>query len=360
MKRKTMLAVAAGIYAVVCMMVPAYAHAAVVPALMNHVDVIGALTGHAPMFGAASLAALGIGQITGVGAHADTTSKWFRVAVEGATTDGRNIQREWIEQMAASYDPEKYGARVNCEHIRGYAPLSETNPFGAYGDVIALKAEALADGPLKGKFALYAQIKPTPELVALVNAGQKIYTSIEISYSFADTKQAYLMGLAVTDSPASLGTEILQFAAGLGAKNPLAHRKQSPDNVFSVAEETAIEFEGIEPTQTAPSITSPGLFARVAEIIGLVRTKGASDEKRFADAAQAIEALATHSNEQATRVEELSTQLDTLRTELDAEKGAHASTAKQLEELTAKLSTQPSSAPRAPATGSSGVQTTDC
>ncbi|EME3308853.1 TPA: GPO family capsid scaffolding protein, partial [Pseudomonas aeruginosa] len=24
-------------------------------------------------------------------------SKWFRIAVEGATTDGRNIERDWIE-----------------------------------------------------------------------------------------------------------------------------------------------------------------------------------------------------------------------------------------------------------------------
>ena len=30
-------------------------------------------------------------------------SKLFRVAVEGATTDGREIQRSWIEDMAATY-----------------------------------------------------------------------------------------------------------------------------------------------------------------------------------------------------------------------------------------------------------------
>ncbi|MEN1564821.1 GPO family capsid scaffolding protein, partial [Pseudomonas aeruginosa] len=45
-------------------------------------------------------------------------SKWFRIAVEGATTDGRNIERDWIEQMAAQYDPNTYGARINCEHIK--------------------------------------------------------------------------------------------------------------------------------------------------------------------------------------------------------------------------------------------------
>ena len=29
-------------------------------------------------------------------------SKWFRVAVEGATTDGRQIERSWIEDIAAT------------------------------------------------------------------------------------------------------------------------------------------------------------------------------------------------------------------------------------------------------------------
>lgn len=53
-------------------------------------------------------------------------SKWFRVAVEGATTDGRRIEREWIEQMASSYDRSKYGAQVWMEHNRGTLPDSPT------------------------------------------------------------------------------------------------------------------------------------------------------------------------------------------------------------------------------------------
>lgn len=32
-------------------------------------------------------------------------AKRFRIGVEGATTDGREIQREWLVQMAASYNP---------------------------------------------------------------------------------------------------------------------------------------------------------------------------------------------------------------------------------------------------------------
>ena len=31
-------------------------------------------------------------------------AKRFRIGVEGATTDGREIQREWLVQMAASYN----------------------------------------------------------------------------------------------------------------------------------------------------------------------------------------------------------------------------------------------------------------
>ena len=52
----------------------------------------------------------------------------------------RNIERDWIEQMAAQYDPNTYGARINCEHIKRAWPAGE---FGAYGDVLACKAEEI-------------------------------------------------------------------------------------------------------------------------------------------------------------------------------------------------------------------------
>ncbi|MFP3561964.1 GPO family capsid scaffolding protein, partial [Paraburkholderia sp. SIMBA_049] len=81
----------------------------------------------------------------------------------------------------------------------GVAPMTggeaSASPFGSYGDVIALTAEEIADGPLKGKLALYAQVAPTQALIDLVKARQKVYSSIEINPSFADTKQAYLIGL---------------------------------------------------------------------------------------------------------------------------------------------------------------------
>ena len=63
-------------------------------------------------------------------------SKFFRVAVEGATTDGRTIERQWLVDAAETYNPNTYGARVWLEHFRSVLP---DGPFKAYGDVVALK-----------------------------------------------------------------------------------------------------------------------------------------------------------------------------------------------------------------------------
>lgn len=207
-----------------------------------------------------------------------TKAKRFRIAVEGATTDGRVISRDWISQMAANYNPAMYGARVNMEHIKGYAADST---FRRFGDVTAVEAEEITEGPLMGKLALYGWIDPTPDLVELTKARQKIYTSIEVNPKFADTGEAYLIGLAVTDDPASLGTEILSFSATASA-NPLASRKQHKDNLFTAAEETLIEF-----TEEADPV--PSLLARVTAMFS-AKKKGA--DLQFADVSAAVTAVA--------------------------------------------------------------------
>jgi hypothetical protein len=120
-------------------------------------------------------------------------AKRFRIGVEGATTDGREISREWLEQMAAAYNPAVYTATINLEHIKSYSPDST---FNRYGTVSALGTEEINDGPLAGKLALYADILPTDSLVALVKQGHKLFTSMEVSTKFADTGKAYLVGLA--------------------------------------------------------------------------------------------------------------------------------------------------------------------
>ena len=74
-------------------------------------------------------------------------SKFFRVGTEGDTADGRKIERSWIQQMADHFDRNLYGARVWLEHLRSPYPDSA---FKAYGDVLAVKADELADGRLVG------------------------------------------------------------------------------------------------------------------------------------------------------------------------------------------------------------------
>lgn len=214
-------------------------------------------------------------------------SKFFRVAVEGATTDGRQIERQWLIDAAETYNPSTYAARVWMEHFRSILPDS---PFKAYGDVVALKTEEVEVAGQK-KLALFAQIDPTPDLVAMNKARQKLFTSIEIRPKFADTGRAYLDGLGVTDTPASLGTEMLAFSAQHPDANPLKGRKNNPENLFSEAIEAELVFEEVADTESKVA----GLFSRVMEVLG--KSKDKSDAN-FSELSGAIEALATHAKEQ--------------------------------------------------------------
>jgi len=243
-------------------------------------------------------------------------SKWTRIAVEGATTDGRTIERSWIEDMAAQYSPNTYGARLNCEHIKGYWPGGE---FGAYGDVLALKAEEVEIAGNK-KLALYAQIEPNEALLALNKKGQKVYTSIEVQPKFADTGKAYLIGLAITDSPASLGTEALEFSAKHGT---LANRKQHPDNLFTAAEEAELEFEEVT--------EQPGAFKDLAARVKALFTKGRETDSQFAEIGDAVTSLVEFAEKQQASLEKHSadaavlgekvTQLEATVTELTEKLG---------------------------------------
>lgn len=124
---------------------------------------------------------------------------WKRVATSGKTADGRTIEAQDLRDMAEAYDPALYTATIWYEHIRY---------VGSFGTVTELKAEDLEDG----KVALFAKLQPNDRLLALNKEAQKLFTSIEIQPEFADTGKAYLAGLAVTDEPASLGTEPLHFS----------------------------------------------------------------------------------------------------------------------------------------------------
>lgn len=275
-------------------------------------------------------------------------SKFFRVFTEGDSTDGRVIQRNWIEQIVKNFNPEKYGARVWLEHIRGILPDS---PFKAYGDVTAVKAEEVEiDG--KKKLALFAQIDATPDLVAMNKARQKIYTSVEIDPDFAKSGECYLVGLAVTDSPASLGTEMLAFAAG-AKTNPLADRKQKPDNLFTAAQETAIEIEE-EQKQSLGDV----LFSKVKNLLCVEKKDIDAD---FANYGKAIEAIATSQRDSLAAFSKLEKEMSDLGAAVKLNAEALKTRADEFAALKQQLETTDGDKTTRPAaTGGEGRVKTDC
>ncbi len=127
-------------------------------------------------------------------------SDFFCVAMSGKTIDGREISPEWLLQAAKEYNPELYASRIWFEHIRW---------FGAFGDIVAVKTEKADDGVIK----IYNRISPSPELINMKRNGQALYSSIEIIPKLERTGKAYQIGLGVTDSPASFGTDRMEFSA---------------------------------------------------------------------------------------------------------------------------------------------------
>ncbi|WP_179958273.1 GPO family capsid scaffolding protein [Chitinimonas arctica] len=264
-------------------------------------------------------------------------TKLFRIATEGKSIDGRVIPREWITQMAATFDPKTYGARIWLEHIRGTLPES---PYKAYGDVLALEARDIGGG----KQGLYAQLDATPELVAMNKASQKVYTSIEVEPDFAGTGQAYLVGLGVTDSPASLGTERLAFSA------THLSRQLSETTLFSpaIAADFALADED-----------SPSLFSAALEKLNkLLSSKQGKNDKQFSDVAQVLESVAEGMgdlNEQLGDVASLKDSVSRLETELGEAR-------EEFRQLKAEQDKQPVGKPRPFATGGNAGQftVTDC
>lgn len=271
-------------------------------------------------------------------------SKFFRVAVEGATTDGRKIERNWLLEIAKNYNREKYAARVFIEHIRGYNPEMG---FRCQGDVIAVKTETVEIAGEK-KLALFAQIEPTEEFVAWTKKKQKIYSSIEVNPDFAGSGEAYLVGMGCTDSPASLGTEILEFAASKPEANPFTARKQHAANLFTAGELSEYNDFAFDEDRADDQ---PSLLDRV---MGMFKSKSTTDDARYSDVRGAVEVVAREASTLSDRVAELASKHSANEDALKAAKTA-------IDDLSKKLDHTPNGDPKRPvAIGGSGNQATDC
>lgn len=270
-------------------------------------------------------------------------SKFFRVAVEGPTVDGRVIERQMLVEAADGYEPDTYTARINCEHIAGYSP---DRPFNCYGTVRSLRTEEIeltVNGAKKTLLSLVAEIEANDQLVELNKAGQKLFTSCELHPNFAGEGKAYLVGLAITDTPASLGTEPLKFAV------------RSRGNLFSSACETVVELDAALDGPALAEATKSGFLAAFTALFkadkgsnGVVppvepapapANDNTLDIARFASLMGEQVALAMKPGNDA--ITALGTRLDTIETKLATEES-------------------PQTFRRSPATGGNHAIVTDC
>lgn len=115
-------------------------------------------------------------------------SKSICILTAGATIDGRFIEQKVIDDIAVTYNPERYNARINANnHKRSIR----------YGSVLSVE---------KRGNQLFAVLQPNSALLETIEKGQLLHTYCEVDPDFAGTGRSYLTGLALTDEPASLGT----------------------------------------------------------------------------------------------------------------------------------------------------------
>ena len=125
---------------------------------------------------------------------------WKRIGRSGDTIDGREIKADDIYEVAEAYDPEFYTALIWPDHKRWYGNL---------GKVSKLRAEKNKEGGVD----LFAKIVPNDYYLQMNDAGQRLFTSMELFPNFRKTGKHYLNGLGATDNPASVATAEMIFSS---------------------------------------------------------------------------------------------------------------------------------------------------
>ena len=123
------------------------------------------------------------------------------IATAGPTVDGRDIPDEDLEQIAQSYDPEEYTAV-----IWGSDPFGHSRWYGNFGTVKEVKLGK----DKKGRTTLLGKYSVNKKFIEQHDMGQRLFSSIEYYPNFAGTGKPYLTGVALTDEPASIGTQAMR------------------------------------------------------------------------------------------------------------------------------------------------------
>ena len=281
--------------------------------------------------------------------------KRFRVAREGQTVDGRSLSQQQIIDMSETYDPVEYTARINCEHMSGrWSGLNSNYDVGALGDIIKVDHQMETfkkNGVDVQLMCLYATLSVLPELVEANQKGKKIFTSIEFYPKFADTDRAYLVGLAVTDQPASRGIEPLKFNRNADA---LCTDPNDQELILMTKDKTNPVTKNTDPAdQSTPQNNNTQDLNNQSEGDGfLQKLSNMFASKKSGMSAQEQELVLESFKKLNEKTDDVAKENEGLQTELSELKTA-------FEELKTQLSTQPATnlTNTPPATGGSAQLT---
>lgn len=258
---------------------------------------------------------------------------WLRIATEGNTFQNVPIERQWIIDIAETYNPKTYGARIWPDHRRWY---------GAWGDVVEVKKQEI-----DGKLCLFAKLTPNSQLILANEQDQKVFSSIEIDPNFAGTGKAYLTGLGVTDEPASLGTDRLKFSV----KDRLANHK------YGAPEQLVMSYP-VANTEQQPTDKATEAASLFSKLVSLFSTQAPDPTKQEAATDQPEEQPMDKQQFETLMgvVNGLSTKFNELQGKVDAFGKKPEGTTEQPEPAAATTTTTTAPAAKPEATGVTAEQ----
>jgi len=128
--------------------------------------------------------------------------------------DGRVVKKEWLEDIAETFNTKVFTPQMWFDHRRYFSG----------GNVVAVKLEPATEPELRGEVQLFGILAPNDALINANRYGEYTFPSIEVGENYRGTGKFFLKGLGVTDQPASAGVTELNFSQG--DKNEKAHLLQ--------------------------------------------------------------------------------------------------------------------------------------
>lgn len=189
----------------------------------------------------------------------------------GPTIDGRFTDQQVIDDLAETYTPKLYTARINEDHWQWGEKL---------GSVLSVE---------KRDDELWAVIKPNSRLLSNVERDQFLHTSCEYIADFAKTGKAYLTGLAMTDEPASLGTTQVHLSSDKG---------KGQESVSSGATVSLGLLSGKEHSDQETKTLLSKIFGLLIGNQSVTLSKKESDEEEDLEMSKELKELLTKTTEQ--------------------------------------------------------------